>query len=83
MAGRVRDTAGAPVAQARVAFAEAPVPVPDVAALTGPDGRFALGAPAAGRYVVVAAADGHAPARVAVDVGDGAELDITLTEERR
>jgi carboxypeptidase family protein len=83
VAGRVRDTAGAPVAQARVAFADAPVPVPDVAALTGPDGRFALSAPAPGRYAVLAAADGHEAARVSVDVGDRAELEITLLEERR
>jgi hypothetical protein len=82
VAGRVVGASGAPLAEARVAFAEAPVPVPDVAAVTGADGRFALSAPAPGRYVVLGAADGHAAASVAVEVrGERAELEIRLAEE--
>ena len=78
VAGRVLDAGGVPVEQARVAFADAPVAVPDVATLTGPDGRFALGAPAPGRYELMAATD-EAGARVEVDVRDEpVEVDITL-----
>jgi len=84
VAGRVLDAKGVPVEHARVAFADAPVAVPDIAILTGADGRFALGAPAPGRYELLAATD-ELDARVAVDVrGDEpVEVDITLEEERR
>jgi len=82
VAGRVLGGSGTPLAGARVAFADAPAPVPDVAALTGPDGRFSLTAPVPGRYVVLGAADGHVPAQVAVDVrGERTDVDITLAEE--
>ena len=85
MAGYVRDAAGAPVEHARVAFADAPVPVPDVALLTGPDGRFALAAPAPGDYELAVAADGYTQARVAVDVRGDQPVDVavTLDEEVR
>ncbi|MGK5545294.1 carboxypeptidase-like regulatory domain-containing protein [Streptomyces sp. URMC 127] len=65
--GTVRDAAGAPVAGARVALTGGPVPVPDIAAVTGGDGRFALTAPAAGTYTLVCRGDGGtATARVRV-----------------
>ncbi|MEU8545472.1 carboxypeptidase-like regulatory domain-containing protein [Streptomyces roseoverticillatus] len=65
--GTVRDAAGAPVAGARVAFADGPVPLPDIAAVTGGDGRFALTAPAEGTYTLVCRGDGGtATARVRV-----------------
>ncbi len=51
--GRVRDHTGEPVPGARVFFASGPVPLPDVAALTGPDGVFRLTAPAPGEYSVM------------------------------
>jgi hypothetical protein len=52
ISGTVIDARGQPVGGARVFIAEAPVPVPDIAALTGENGRFTLTAPAPGRYVV-------------------------------
>ncbi|GGX70142.1 carboxypeptidase-like regulatory domain-containing protein [Streptomyces hiroshimensis] len=71
--GTVRDAAGAPVAGARVAFAGGPVPLPDVAALTDGEGRFALTAPAAGTYTVVCRAGGAtAAARVEVTAAPAA-----------
>lgn len=69
IAGTVIGTDGAPVAGAQVLFAHAPVAVPDIAQLTGPDGRFALGAPAAGTYRI-AARSGDSAGEVAVEVGE-------------
>lgn len=85
MAGVVRDAAGAPVVHARVAFAGAPVAVPDVAQLTGGDGRFALAAPAAGRYELAVDAEGYSPARMAVEVpgSEPVEVVVNLNEEVR
>ncbi len=76
--GRVQDRAG-PVADAAVSFAGGPVDLPDIAALTGPDGTFALNAPAPGAYeVVVTFLDGFS-LRSAVDLPPGAqEVEITL-----
>ncbi|MFJ1589573.1 MFS transporter [Kitasatospora albolonga] len=45
----------------------------------GEDGRYALTAPAAGSYVLIAAAGGHQPQAVSVTVGDRpVELDVVL-----
>lgn len=83
VAGCVLDAGGTPVEHARVAFADAPVPVPDIAAVTGADGRFALAAPGPGRYELLAATDEH-DRRVTVDVHgeEPLEVDITLEEVR-
>ncbi|QLE72090.1 carboxypeptidase regulatory-like domain-containing protein [Streptomyces rectiverticillatus] len=71
--GTVRDAAGAPVAGARVAFADGPVPLPDVAAVTDSEGRFALTAPAEGTYTLLCRADGGtATARVHVTAAPAA-----------
>jgi hypothetical protein len=78
VSGRVLDTAGGPVADARVMFADAPVPVPDVAAVTDAEGRFALTAPAAGRYALVAAADGRENAQLTVDVPGAEPVEVEL-----
>ncbi|CAM5543820.1 carboxypeptidase-like regulatory domain-containing protein [Streptomyces abikoensis] len=65
--GTVRDAAGAPVAGARVALTGGPVPLPDIAAVTDGDGRFALTAPAEGTYTLMCRGDsGTATARVQV-----------------
>ena len=69
ISGVVRDPQGNAVPRARIAFASAPVPVPDVAALTASDGAFSLAAPAPGAYVIECFADGFAPASVSVLVG--------------
>ncbi|WP_058044423.1 carboxypeptidase-like regulatory domain-containing protein [Streptomyces roseifaciens] len=71
--GTVRDAAGAPVAGARVAFADGPVPLPEVAAVTDGEGRFALTAPAEGAYTLLCRADGGtATARVHVTAAPAA-----------
>jgi hypothetical protein len=71
ISGVVRDRRGDPVAAARVYVEAAPVPVPDIAALTAADGSFSIGVPVAGRYTLGAAADGWEPARVTVNVAAG------------
>ena len=60
-----------PVALARVMIAEAPAPIPDVAGLTGDDGRFTFATVGPGRYVVAVHADGYTPARAEVTVRPG------------
>ncbi|MFF7729781.1 carboxypeptidase-like regulatory domain-containing protein [Streptomyces sp. NPDC008001] len=81
--GTVRDAAGAPVPGARVAFAGGPGPLPDVAAVTDGEGRFALTAPAAGTYTLVCRGDGGtATARVRVS-GPAGTPSATLPEDVR
>ena len=71
---------GHPLADAAVAIAAAPVAVPDIAALTGPDGRFAIAAPAPGDYTVVATAPGTGTGSVTVhvDTADASETDVEV-----
>jgi len=58
IAGVVVDARGNPVEKARVYFIEGPVPLPDIAALTDSDGRFALTAPVSGTYQLGVASEG-------------------------
>ena len=60
-----------PVAFARVMIAEAPAPMPDLAALTGEDGSFTFGTVGPGRYVIAVHAEGFSPARAEVTVRPG------------
>ena len=52
--GIVTDADGSPVPGARVALEAGPVPLPDIALLTGEDGTFSLDVPRAGEYAVTA-----------------------------
>lgn len=82
--GRVVDAAGAPVPMASVYFVEGPVALPDIAALTGPDGSFRLSAPGAGAYTLGVRGDGHKPTTATVRVGGArpaAALEIVLMPE--
>ena len=58
-----------PVAMARVTIESSPGPMPDVAGLTGSDGRFTLSTVGPGRYVIAVHAEGFEPAHVECDVG--------------
>ena len=51
--GAVTDPSGHPVVGATVLIASSPVPVPDIAALTGEDGTFSIAVPAPGEYRLV------------------------------
>ncbi|MGC9376569.1 carboxypeptidase-like regulatory domain-containing protein [Streptomyces sp. MH13] len=76
------DSVGTPVAGATVHLADGPAAFPDVAALTGQDGRFSFAVPVEGVYTVVcrapddtvrqvsARAETAEPARVEFHVGD-------------
>jgi Carboxypeptidase regulatory-like domain len=66
--GVVSDEEGRAMAEVTVTFLSAPVAVPDIAALTGPDGRFAVTAPASGSYTLVATTEGYAAEQVTVQV---------------
>ena len=77
--GTVLDAAGAPVAGARVFIAKAPGAVPDVAALTGADGRFTLAAPRPGHYEIACNADAQGSAGASVEVGARAGAELWLT----
>lgn len=84
LTGRVLDPGGAPVAGARVLVTASPGPVPDLAQLTGADGRFSSPAPRPGAYRIAAYADGFASGEVGVEVpaaGGPPAVEITLGRE--
>ncbi|MGH8824239.1 MAG: carboxypeptidase-like regulatory domain-containing protein [Jiangellaceae bacterium] len=82
--GLVRTPDGEPVAEARVFYTESPVPMPDVAALSGVDGRFELSTPAAGRYTIGSVLEGYGSSTVTVvvEADRPAEVEITMQPER-
>ena len=58
--GVVVDAEDNPVEEVRVYFVEGPVPLPDIAALTNCNGRFARSAPTSGTYQLGIASEGPA-----------------------
>lgn len=83
--GTVLDAGGEPVAQARIGIIESPVPMPEIALLTDAAGRFVLGAPADGRYLIGIDTDHAGSTRQPVMVGSGAPavLSVRLPRPRR
>jgi len=77
ISGIVLDAAGGPVPGARVALEAGPVPLPDVALLTGDDGIFWLDVPQEGEYAVVAHGEGTS-ARAVVAVRAAARIELVL-----
>jgi hemoglobin/transferrin/lactoferrin receptor protein len=78
--GRVSDATGAPVPRALVSLLDAQRATV-ASARAGDDGRYALTAPASGRYLLMVEARGFAARTDAVDVGSGAPttLDVSLS----
>ena len=77
--GRVVDARGRPVAGARLMWHNAPVDLPDLAALSGADGGFVLAVPVTGRYRLACHSDSHGQTIVDVSVAaDGAQLTLRL-----
>ncbi|MGW8554426.1 carboxypeptidase-like regulatory domain-containing protein [Streptomyces tubercidicus] len=69
VSGAVLDAHGDPVSGVAVAIADGPGPFPDIAALTGADGRFSFSVSTEGVYTVQGtAADGRS-AQASVEVG--------------
>ncbi len=81
IAGVVRDQSGVSVSGARVYFTDSPAPTPDVAALSGADGRFALGTPVEGTYTLECSAEGFAPTQVTVVSGGENATEVILRRE--
>lgn len=76
LTGRVSDTHGVGIAEARVVIAEL-----DRSATTGPDGRYALANLPNGTWVLTVEKAGYAPATRRVTIaGTDAVADLTLTE---
>lgn len=73
------DEAGRPVPWARVYFVEAPVPVPEIAALTNDAGEVTLEMPEPGSYRVGLAAEGFEADVVEVEIGEEAAYLSTVT----
>ncbi|MEJ8652157.1 MFS transporter [Streptomyces sp. MS1.AVA.3] len=78
LAGRVLDASGTPVPGASVTLIDRQGRQADVTT-AGPDGRYALAAPAAGTYVLTGAAPGHTPyAASAMYRGEGVASRVDL-----
>lgn len=78
---KVVGPGGEPVEWARVFFTEAPVPMPDIAALSDAEGRVVLTAPTAGRYRLQVAAEGLATREVELAVTDDEDIEKVLRME--
>jgi hypothetical protein len=81
ISGVVRGAGGVRLDGAVVAFLEAPVDVPDIAAMTGDDGSFVVAAPTAGRYRLAVRADGYRLRELDLDVTGDVEVQTTLLPE--
>lgn len=84
LSGRVTGPEGQPIAGANVMFTWGPVDLRDIAQTTGPDGTFALTAPAEGRYRIAVHAAGHTAAQreVKIEAASIVTLEIVLGRER-
>jgi hypothetical protein len=69
VSGKVLDALGQTVPGARVFVREAPGAVPDIALLTGDDGRFTLSLPELGRYELACYSDALGTTSAVVEVG--------------
>jgi hypothetical protein len=79
ISGIVRTVQGKAIPQARVYVSNAPVSVPDVAALTDDQGRFSFSVPAPGRYTLESAAEGFAQASSVLDVHQNQTNTVQIT----
>jgi hypothetical protein len=83
ISGKVVDEQGQPVAGARVMFTSSPVPVPDIALMTGEDGSFTLSVPANGSYEILTMTDEQGQGKAAVEVsGERHEVEVRLGKQR-
>lgn len=78
ISGLVRDRHGKPVPNARVSFVEAPVPLPDIAALVDANGAFTISAPLPGEYAIEVVADGFVKKKMKISVLDNTEKHVEI-----
>ncbi|MFD0265801.1 carboxypeptidase-like regulatory domain-containing protein [Streptomyces sp. NPDC127106] len=76
--GVVVDTDGSPAPGVSVYLAGGPGPFPDVAALTGTDGRFSFSVSAQGVYTVQCRAPDGRSAQASAAVGSGGAASVVL-----
>jgi hypothetical protein len=76
ISGRVVDAEGKPVVEARVMFSRSPVPLPDIALMTGEDGSFTLSVPANGSYEILAMSDEQGQGTVTVDITSDRDVEV-------
>jgi hypothetical protein len=76
--GVVHDQHSLPLGGARVYFLSGPVPLPDVAAMTGPDGVFTLTAPVPGTYAIQCTLVDGRSAHRSVSVEAGSETTVAF-----
>lgn len=76
---RVVDQSASPVEMAAVSITSSSVPVPDIAAMTGPDGQAAISVPSQGEYGVMVNAEGFpAVQKQIAAVNDSSISDVLL-----
>jgi Carboxypeptidase regulatory-like domain len=80
--GIVRDPGGKPVAGARISFVQSPVPMPDVALVTGEDGRFTLGVPVKGPYELAVDTDGFQRATIRITIEKTSPVNVEIRLRR-
>lgn len=79
IAGKVVDEQGRPVAWARVLFTRSPVPLPDIAQLTGEDGSFVTSVPENGTYEITTISEDERSGQAFVEVSsDRHEIEVQI-----
>jgi len=76
--GKVLDPEGHPVAEAAVYVVSAPAAMPDIAQITGGDGRFTVAAPIPGRYTLGARSDAFGQTQADIEVRGGETVAVDL-----
>ena len=79
---RVLDAEDRPVEFARAYFTRAPVPMPDIAALSDADGRVTLSAPSPGSYRLQVTAEGLGRSELEFEVTGEGDVEKVLRLER-
>ena len=77
----VIDEAGHPVENARLMLQSAPVPVPEIAALSNSQGEASIFLPASGRYELGCYSDHHKQATLTINFSEEAASQTVVLEK--